>query len=270
MVGDVLRVVVGVGHREWRSGAVFEREEVIHILTTPEIPVDRRVFYAVAALSGMRLGEIAGLRWRHLRAKDPLDRLMVAHSYDGPTKTDIAREVPVHPMFQRVLKHWRHVVYEASIGSTPGVDDRVLPRPLSATRLGAGRTKNSVGKAFARDLARLDLRHRRFHDFPRTFISLARQDGARRDHLERVTHTPCGRAAIDLYTSVPWVSKCEAVANLRSAKPNQTASYGRSASPSCYVRATLQKKPAFPRAWKWRRRESKSAMGLVGRAVRVG
>lgn len=61
----------------------------------------------------------------------------------------------------------------------------------------------------------LKLRHRRGHDLRRTMISLARTDGARKDILERCTHTPRKGSAIDLYTTFPTEALCEEVSKLK-------------------------------------------------------
>jgi len=42
----------------WRSGAVFTREEVEQLISDERIPEDRRVFYAIAFLGGLRTGEV--------------------------------------------------------------------------------------------------------------------------------------------------------------------------------------------------------------------
>lgn len=228
---------------EWRATAIYSREEVDMLMTDPRIPVDRRVLYAVTYLGGLRLGEAAGLRWRHLQAAAPLDRLLIALSYDGRTKTDQPRAVPVHPVLARVLQLWRSQIYAEVIGHEPEADDLVIP---SAESLGGNgshkhraagtmRTKNQVGKRFTRDLAVLELRHRRFHDLRRTFISLAQADGANPGHLESVTHTPASRKAFDLYTSIPWSSKCAAVAALRIAGDDDPEDLASRVLRSCYA-----------------------------------
>ena len=48
----------------------------------------------------------------------------------------------------------------------------------------------------------------------RTFITLALTDGARKDILRWVTHSGNGDI-VDLYTSIPWAARCEAVACLK-------------------------------------------------------
>jgi hypothetical protein len=55
---------------------------------------------------------------------------------------------------------------------------------------------------------------RRQHDARRSFISLARSDGARKDVLEWVTHGPRGDI-VDLYTTLPWELLCAEVAKLK-------------------------------------------------------
>jgi hypothetical protein len=57
------------------------------------------------------------------------------------------------------------------------------------------------------------MRPRRGHDLRRTFITLARVDGARSDLLQMVTHNPSNNI-IDIYTSMPWPSLCTEVAKL--------------------------------------------------------
>ncbi len=67
---------------------------------------------------------------------------------------------------------------------------------------------------FHGDLDKLGLRRRRQYDSRRTFISLARGDGARKDVLCWVTHGPEGDV-FDDYTTLPWPTLCAAVACLR-------------------------------------------------------
>jgi len=69
-------------------------------------------------------------------------------------------------------------------------------------------------KKLHQDLERIGLRQRRQHDARRTFISLARGGGARKDMLKWVTHGP-GDDVMDDYTTPPWEALCEAVACLR-------------------------------------------------------
>jgi len=59
-------------------------------------------------IGGPRLGEVAGLRFRHRDAGlAPLGAILVATSFDkGRTKTKQPRRMPVHPAFAAVPAEW--------------------------------------------------------------------------------------------------------------------------------------------------------------------
>jgi len=210
---------------EWRGTAVFTREELVLLITSPLVLPDRRMLYALEGIGAMRHGEAAGLRWRHLdRGMCPLARLTIATSYDrGRTKTKRERWMPVHAVLREMLDAWQQVGWAEMMGRSPGPDDLVVPCP-ARPRTGAGqmRDKNYSRKRFLEDLAALGLRHRRGHDLRRTMISLARSDGARKDLLEVCTHTPGrGQTAIDVYTTFEWPALCAEVAKLRLPMPER-------------------------------------------------
>ena len=76
------------------------------------------------------------------------------------------------------------------------------------------RPYTSVRMAWLDDLQRLGMRRRRQHDMRRTFTSLARAAGARADVIDAVTHDRRG-SIVDVYTTWPWETLCEAVSALR-------------------------------------------------------
>ena len=201
---------------EWRETAIFTRREVVQILTDERIPRDRRVFYAIMFLSGCRFGEIAALRLRHYASElEPLGRLQVARSYNTKkklvkgVKTDKPRRVPVHPWLAAILGDWLPDGWAELMGHEPGPEDLIVP-----SRRGRNRSVNHMLKKFHQDLERIGLRQRRQHDSRRTFITLARADGARKDILRLVTHGPEGDI-LDIYSEMPWQPLCEAVMALR-------------------------------------------------------
>jgi integrase len=63
------------------------------------------VFYALALYTGLRAGEIAALEWPDI----DLDRrlIIVQRSFDGPTKSDRVRYVPILDPLLPVLRAWR-------------------------------------------------------------------------------------------------------------------------------------------------------------------
>jgi len=213
---------------EWRETAVYARHELAMLLFDDRIPEDRRVLYGLEGLSGLRHGEAAGLRLRHYDPdREPLGRLMIATSYKkGRTKTRITRYVPVHPVLAGLLEPWLAEGWERMMGRAPGPDDLVVPRPPEHARRQRAlrdpdgmRDKNYSRKCLMSDLGVLGLRHRRGHDLRRTMISLARSDGARRDLLERVTHSPKDDRSIDMYTTFEWEAVCDEVAKLKIGLP---------------------------------------------------
>ncbi len=204
----------------WRAGAIFNREEVIAAIFDARIPEDRRVVYALEFLGGMRFGEVAALRWNHLH-KDlkPLGKLVIARSYntrrrvEKDVKTQRPREMPVHPTLALILSRWWASGWEKTFGRAPNASDLIVP-----SRSGMNRNSNHMLKRFHEDLERVGLPPRRQHDARRTFISLARADGARGEILEWCTHSPKGDI-ISLYTTLPWATFCEEVMKLKIEPP---------------------------------------------------
>lgn len=205
---------------EWRTEATFSIPEVERLFSDPQIPVERRVQYALKALAGLRHGEVAGLRWRHYDAAiEPLGRLVIATSYDnGRTKTEVTRRVPVHATLAAILAAWKLSRWERVYGSRPGPDDLIV-----GTRRGTPVGANDAGRAMKQDLAELGLRvdagekrSRGGHDLRAWFITTCQEHGAHRDMLRVITHTSKADV-MSGYTRAPWAALCAEVAKLRVA-----------------------------------------------------
>jgi integrase len=220
----------------WRSGAVFTREEVEQLISDERVPEDRRVFYAIAFLGGLRTGEVSALRFRAYDASlEPLGRLLVAASFDTRTrleksvKTGNPREVPVHPTLARVLAGWKLGGWQRMMGRAPRPDDVLVPK-----QDGQNRDAHFVLYWFRHDCEVLGLRRRRQYDSRRTFISLAQADGARKDILRWITHGPEGDI-VSLYTTLPWASLCGEVAKLRiELREGRLLEFPKLAAAGCY------------------------------------
>jgi len=61
--------------------------------------------YATAVFTGMRAGELAGLHWSDVNFEERI--ITVQRSYDGPTKADRVRYVPILDPLLPVLRAWR-------------------------------------------------------------------------------------------------------------------------------------------------------------------
>lgn len=197
-------------HPSARSTWLYTRDELAVLTSSRDVPVRMRVTMALLAYTGLRVGELAALRWGDWADRQPLSALMVSRSMERQrhdekaTKTTVAREVPVHPALQRALASWRRDGWERAYGRTPTASDRIVP-----LESGEDNTQHAVYSAVQSTLQRLGMRPRRVHDLRRTFVTAAREGGARPDVLKHVTHTPA--SVIDLYTTMPWSTLCDAV-----------------------------------------------------------
>ncbi len=63
--------------------------------------------YAMAVLTGMRAGELLGLRWDDVRLGGEEPLITVKRSYDKPTKNGKIRHVPVMDSLVPILLEWR-------------------------------------------------------------------------------------------------------------------------------------------------------------------
>ena len=241
----------------WRSTAIFERDELIAVISDSRLPLYRRVLYALEGLAGVRHGEAAGLRWsdRNTACK-PLGKLTVSRSGEkARTKTQLTREIPIHRTLAALLDEWEATGWEAKYGRRPTRDDLIVPTQDNRVR----KAQNSL-KQFHADLTLIGLRPRRGHDLRRTFVTLVRVDGGRSDVLRPITH-PGEKDIIGLYTTFPWPVVCEELSKLRIELPaiasdetteadtrasdaanaieivaenaNEPASYSRSYTPEC-------------------------------------
>ena len=196
---------------------LYNREEARALMTDARIPSDRRMFHTLQGLTGLRVGEVAGLRWGDYdRRTTPLGALHVHCQYDGqPLKTASgadtkARMVPVHPELARLLSEWRSRGFAAVYGRLPTEEDFIIP---DRRTMGA-RTPSQVTKAPDHDCAAVGIADKGTHGFRRYFITYARADGASPDVLERFTHNRRGEI-IDVYTSFEWPTLCRAVSCLK-------------------------------------------------------
>jgi hypothetical protein len=194
------------------------RAEVEQLIADERLTTDQRVWYALQGVAGLRPGEAAPLRWSHYETDlQPLGRLLIANSNKRlRTKTGAVRQVPVHPTLARMLAEWKLRGWPDLMGRTPGPEDLIIPSPEGRrVKLGTMRNRNTWSPQTRRDLLMLGLRHRRGYDLRRTFISLARTDGARADLLKLVTHgSDSQRNMMDLYSTFDWPVLCAEVAKL--------------------------------------------------------
>ena len=201
-----------------KGGVPYRHHEAVALMTDPRIPADRRVLHTLQALTGMRIGEACGRRWRDYDREAPgLGAMHVWSQYDDqPLKTGRAvhekeRFVPVHPALVKALAEWRLSGFAALYGRPPGDDDFIVPDPST---MGA-RTRSKAGKDHRADVEALGIyqRGRLTHGLRRWFISACRNASARREVIELMTHNAKGEV-IDAYTSWEWSTLCDEISKL--------------------------------------------------------
>ncbi len=200
----------------WRKSAVFTLDEVEQVLSSPLIPVHRRIYYGLGFLTGQRPGQVSAFQWGDYEpAVQPLGRLSSSRAWDSKrkkeksTKTGADHLIPVHPVLAKLLAEWRLSGFKERHGRHPKQSDLICPNiDLNP------RDTRKVYEDFLEDLDRLGLRHRRVYDARRTFMSLAMSGGGSKDLLSRITH-PKSVDIFDLYVTPTWEALCEQVLKIK-------------------------------------------------------
>jgi integrase len=147
--------------RSRRTPEIWSAEQLAHFLARS---THLRLYPALhlAATTGLRRGELAGLRWGDWRRSS--HRLSIARSRQSvqgktvevPTKTAASRRcIDLDPDTEQVLERWR----QSHDGNPVGPD-----HPLFTNRAGAPVHPESITQLFDRQVARLGLPRVRFYD----------------------------------------------------------------------------------------------------------
>jgi len=82
-------------------------EEIERLLTGKRVPLAAQLLYTVAIYTGMRQGELWGLRWDDVRLDGPQPQVTVRFSHRGPTKSGKVRHVPLLAPAREALRRWK-------------------------------------------------------------------------------------------------------------------------------------------------------------------
>ena len=119
--------------------------------------------YGLLALTGARAGEVVALTWGNYRLDKPLGRLSVHRSFNAkakefrPTKSEVPRQVPVHPVLAEMLDDWK-AHWSKLYGRSPTPADFIMPWVSKRGPMEPWRT-DTIWKRLQRDLTDLRLRH---------------------------------------------------------------------------------------------------------------
>jgi len=104
----------------------LSRDEVAQLLTWAEKHQPTEFpLYATAVYTGMRLGELCGLRWTDVDFG--MNRIFVRRSYRTSTKSGKGRTIPLNPNLAPILRGWNERCPSTS-------DGLVFPAPLPEER----------------------------------------------------------------------------------------------------------------------------------------
>lgn len=136
------------------------------------------VLYATAVYTGMRAGELAGLRWEAVSFERRL--FTVARSFDGPTKSGEVRHVPMLDPLLAPLRAWRlrhggDLVFTNRDGRMLQRSSRVFQEVLMRVLDRAGLPRRPNGRGYVR-----------FHDLRHTFASHWMMRGGDLSKLQRI------------------------------------------------------------------------------------
>lgn len=147
-------------------------EEIELVLGSPAIPLSTRLLLQTAIYTGLRAGELWGLRWCDVELEGDRPHLAVRRSYDRPTKSGRPRPVP---LLARAREALRALAAQPGVDAGPGSEELVFPRDGRMRRKGdsAGwldRWAHGEQRAGYRRLAGIT-RRVRFHDLRHTCAS---------------------------------------------------------------------------------------------------
>ena len=118
--------------------AHFARDVFEKLLAAPTTPEDRAGLYAVAVLTGMRDGELHGLRFGDLAEEKGVKRASVVRQalyprgnpevlIGDPKSKWGRRKIPLHPVALAWLAKWQETGWRAFVGRKPTDGDYVFP-----------------------------------------------------------------------------------------------------------------------------------------------
>ena len=148
---------------ELRFLTLEEVEAVLRAMPSDPVGQVERVLVLAAAMTGMRRGELLGLRWKDVDW--PARKIRVVRTYvggkeDTPKSEASRRAVPLASRLAAELQ----LLHESS--PYRGDDDPVFTHPSGT---GLPLDASAVSKAFKRALRRASVREVRFHDLRHTF-----------------------------------------------------------------------------------------------------
>lgn len=157
----------------WTYLTAAEIDRLLALDLRPE----QRAIYTVAIYTGLRAGEMYGLRWCDVVTDGEHPELIVRHSYRGPTKSGQVRRVPLLSPALAAVIAWRAVA--------PGIGDALVFPSAGSSGRGQGGCHHHGYSAGLRG-------------------ALAAAGIARRVRLHDLRHTCASHLVMGTWTPRPW------------------------------------------------------------------
>ena len=205
----------------------LKKEEAITLLTCTavDIPAVRKVRNLIAITTGLRMGEMAALRWEDidLEAKVPTAkafRQLTAIGRNGQKtfkdpKKKSHRIMPLHPSAAAALRWWKVKGWKEYVGRSPVESDPLFSTPNGDYSLSRWADLLRTDLAVAKLPTLFDGKHNiTFHALRRTFMTLLEGEGVSRDLISALAgHS--GRTVADRHYIAKNIDRfCEVVKQL--------------------------------------------------------
>lgn len=206
---------------ERREIAVLDPEGVRQLVAVAE-ETRYGALVHLAAMTGMRRGELLGLRWRDvnfnaatLHVRQTLQRLPGRGTSYGPPKTHrSSRPVALSPITLKRLKAHRRSQLEERLALGSAYQDNDL---AFATSIGTPIDPSNLHRAWHRILKTSGIQDVRFHDLRHAHASIMLQQGVHPKVVsERLGHSGV-RITLDVYSHVLPGIQADAAANFDAA-----------------------------------------------------
>ena len=138
--------------------------------------------FKLAVFTGMRLGELAALKWSDIDFEQGV--ILVKHSFSDTTKSNKARVVPILKAIQDELMSWHQTA--ASLFVCPTKTGTMLSKSNRLNKDVLYQTLERAGFKKWRDRRGKEHRYIRFHDLRHTFASFWMRNGGDIFRLQKI------------------------------------------------------------------------------------
>jgi len=209
--------------------------EAARLVFDARVPIERRLRYLLAFTTGMRDGELAGLRWSSTVAEHDVPALKVKdqiarYGDEGwatrrATKTRAGRRtIPLHPAAVAALDAWRESGWRTFVGRAPTDADPILPspegeawRPRSSDLLREDLATVGLPDAWGQGAEPFEFRSTR-----RSFASWLEAHDVPGDHADRLLGHAGASVRRRHYSAGDLAALARAVATIRLEPPSLT------------------------------------------------